>query len=223
MLNVDVQKLSAIISWFRETRSHLSPDDWEQAVALLKGGEVKGGDLWMADVVTPLDDNRNETDTIKTTKQLFPKTKLEFNPWIIYCRDPDAKLIDLLVQKREASLANFKSLEMVEWIILHDVDPIDPDYYQVMIWIHPQIAFEDLNIEWSRETKNADFYTSNGIEMFKRDRANATSYQTCLSQKISLLKGEAVFNERIYSPVGIPTVQEMIERYESKNSEPQCQ
>lgn len=220
----DIDKFVAAIWWHRKTRALLSAKDWEQVCALAMGGEVKGGDIWMADVVSPISDIKNNTTTVKTIKRLFPD-KESVNEWIIYCRDPENKLLALLDQKAKASLQEFNSSSMTECIIMHDVDPEDSNYYHVIAWIRPQEDYNSFNIEWQRETKNTDFYSLCGStkEIFKRQKSKASAYQTCLSQSFELIKTDAVFDQRIYSPTSIPSIEEMTKQYEFANNQQQCQ
>jgi hypothetical protein len=216
----DINKFVAAIFWYRKTRVLLSADDWEQVIAFAKGGEVKGGDTWMADVVTPVSATENETDTVKTIKRLFPN-KPSIDQWIIYCRDPKNELISLLATKAAASLKEFNSLFMQEVIIMHEVDPLDPDYYQVIVWIKPQEDYTSFTIEWQRETKNADFYVIDEMTKatFKREKKDASAYQNCLQQNFHLVRTEAVFDERIYSPTHIPSIEEMVRQYELSDNQ----
>ena len=106
--------------------------DWEDVTALVQGGEVKGGDKWHADVVT----ESNGSLLLQPSK--VPKLdSLQQNKpldnWIIWCRDPDDQKLDLLIQKRDNSLAEFNADDMSECIIMHEVDPEDLDCYQVIV------------------------------------------------------------------------------------------
>lgn len=209
----------AIVSHYRESRVKISPSDWEEILALLFDLSVVGGDEWMADISDPDLPPDNSTYTVKTLSVTYPKTPKGKKAVINYCRDPQGGGLQTLANKCKQSLIHFKSNEMTEVIVTHAIDPEDPDYYQVAVYIKPQIDWTSVNIKSVIDTEQeTKYYTEDGLFMVMK-KPNAKREQTCIHIHDRLFAEKAVFIDRIYAPTVQLTKQQMIDKYEAKNSE----
>lgn len=208
----------AIVSWYRQTRSRLSPSDWEDVVARLDNSRVIGGSEYMADVVTNRETN-NVCRTVKTLVTAPPQTSKGKQAWIIYARDPDQLGLDLLAEKCTASLNHFDCVEMDEWIITHEEDPKDPDYYVVAVYCRPQIDWKRLTLKVEKQSKEETTYSLNGDKFLIQKSPSAKREQSCLKIRYQLQIEDALFHKRIYAPVYIPTTNKMVELYESRTDQ----
>ena len=219
MTTFDAHAFRAIVSYYRETRDKISPTEWEEVFATLFDLAVVGGDEWMADVSDPELPAENKTLTIKSITDTFPKKSTGKKLVINYCRDPEAGGLKTLQNKCKQSLIHFKSKEMTEVIVTHKPYEKDPDYYEVAVYIRPQIDWNSINIESVIETdQQTEYYTKDGLFMALK-KPNAKREQTCIHIFDRLFAEDAIFIERIYAPTVRLTKKEMIDRYEAKNSE----
>jgi len=183
MINFDIEGLKSLVYVYGSMEGIITPDSWEKIICKSVNGTHIPGDNFMAD-----GSKNNYGLNAKSIFKNFTKGYIQTSSFV-QCRCPlddetdfiGTKIIDTLIQKREASFQKFNLDKMLDVIIIHNI--INDDY-NVRLFVQEQPKYENFDFEWygghgylnpnkSKKSWKKDW-------KIKRISGNASAFQTCL-------------------------------------------
>lgn len=186
MIDFDLEGLKSLVYVHGSREKIIIPDTWEKIICMAANGTHIPGDKFMADV------SKNKSGL--SVKSIFKNHTKGYKQTcsFVQCRCPldtetdfiGDKIIDTLVQKREASFLEFNLNKMLDVVIIHNI--IDNNY-NVRLFVEEQPRYEDFDFEWhgGRGYLNPNKSKKRWEGNWKMKRIEATSKygQTCLNIK----------------------------------------
>ncbi len=198
MIDFDIEGLKSLVYVYGSRERIITPDSWEKIICKSVNGTHIPGDIFMADGTKTIfmkDKSKIKCGlSAKSIFKTFNKGYIQTSSFV-QCRCPldnetgfiGTKIIDTLVEKREASFQEFNLDKMLDVFILHNITKDDyntNDDYNVRLFVQEQPKYEDFDFEWhdGYAYLNPDKSKKRweGGWKMKRIKGNATYGQSCL-------------------------------------------
>jgi hypothetical protein len=183
MIDFDIEGLKSLVYVYGSRERIITPDSWEKIICKSVNGTHIPGDIFMADG-TKNNYGLNQKSIFKN----FTKGHIQTSSFV-QCRCPldnetgfiGTKIIDTLVEKREASFQEFNLDKMLDVFVIHNRTDSN---YNVRLFVQEQPKYEDFDFEWhdGYAYLNPDKSKKRweGGWKMKRIKGNATYGQSCL-------------------------------------------
>lgn len=191
MINFDIEGLKALVYVYGSMEGIITPVTWEKNICKSANGTHIPGDIFMADGMVDgmVDGSKNIYGlNQKSIFKNFTKGYIQTSSFV-QCRCPldnetdfiGTKIIDTLVQKREASFQEFNLDKMLDVFVIHNRTDSN---YNVRLFVQEQPKYEDFDFEWHGGCAylNPDKSKKRWKEGWKIKRipGNASAFQTCV-------------------------------------------
>lgn len=203
MIDFDSEKFMILVWDHASQQGTISPETWEQIIAVSCDGRWIGGDKYMADAV-----KKTNGLNAKSIKKVFAKGDNQTLSFI-QCRIPidnedsltdeqkGKEVIKTLVRKRDDSVEKFDLTKMYDVLVVHYRE--GDDYY-VRLFCDEQMKYEELDLVWNKGAAKLRGSGKNDSWLMSRNGGNASAYQTCLHIKKVYNKMNAIFDLKIKAP-----------------------